>query len=408
MFGWEYPPWRSGGLATATAGLVKGLLARGMEVTLVVPFSISGSAEPRLSLRSAARPPSRLRRVRVRTPVGPYGGAEEYVLAHREATRGTSGAAIYGADLMEEVERLAAVAGEFARSEPHDVIHVHDWITYRAGIEARRVSGRPVVAHIHATEYDRAGEGADPEIAGREREGLLAADRVIANSHALKRQIVSRYGIPATRVDVVHWGIDPDGPTWDGGTPSPLPPDTPVVLFLGRVTRQKGPDHFVELARRVADHVPEARFVIAGTGDLLPRVLERAVELGLAERVLFAGPLEGSEVHRAFRMARVCVMPSVSEPFGLVALESLRAGTPCLVPRGSGASEVLRHALAVDFWDLEEMTNKVVAILRHPQLREELSVRGSAEVRSRRFSLEEAARGTEAAYRAVLSPGGAA
>jgi glycogen(starch) synthase len=153
------------------------------------------------------------------------------------------------------------------------------------------------------------------------------------------------------------------------------------------------------MARRVAAFVPEARFVMAGTGDMLPVIIEQAVTAGLAERMHFAGGLDGVEVDRAYRLARVCVMTSVSEPFGLVALESLRAGTPCLIPRGSGAAEVLRAALPVDFWDIEEITNKVVSILRHPVLHAELRRHGLEEVGASRFSLEEPARLTEAAYR---------
>jgi len=175
-----------------------------------------------------------------------------------------------------------------------------------------------------------------------------------------------------------------------------------VVLFLGRVTRQKGPEYFVEAARRVLEHVPDARFVVAGTGDLLPMVIERSAWLGLADRLHFAGPLQGAEVDRAFRLARLCVMTSVSEPFGLVALESLRAGTPCIVPRDSGAAEALRHALRVDFWDIDQLTNQIVAVLRHAALHAELQERGRAEVAGPRFTLDEPARLTEAVYRRAI------
>lgn len=400
MFGWEFPPYQSGGLATATVGLVKGLLRRDIDVTLVVPFPVEDVGVTGFRLVSATWGAERLRRFRVPSPALPYAGVEEYALT-RERVRGTEGRAVYGRNLFQEVERLAAIAGDIAEREPHDVIHVHDWITYRAGIAARARSGRPVVAHIHATEFDRAGEGENPLIAEREREGLLAADRVISNSAALKRQVVERYGIPEGKVSVVHWGIDDDYDAWTGPA-SPLPADTPVVLFLGRVTRQKGPDYFIEMAGRVARYVPDARFVVAGGGDLLPRVIERAAELGIADRVHFAGPVHGLEVDRAFRAATVCVMPSVSEPFGLVALESLRAGTPCVVPRTSGVAEVLRNAFKVDSWDLDELTHTVVALLQHPPLRAELSERGLEELRTPRFSLDEPARLTETVYRRAI------
>jgi glycosyltransferase involved in cell wall biosynthesis len=402
MFGWEFPPFQAGGLATATLGLVKGLLGRGIEVTLVVPFAAAATELPNLRLVSAAEPRPGLRAIRVDSPLMPYESAEEYqVLSERR--RGTRGAAVYGANLFDEVERYAAIAERIAAEEPHDLIDTHDWLTFEAGRRARAVSGKPLVAHIHATEYDRCGGPGNPEIHRRERAGMLEADRVISNSHVLKRQVVAQYGISAERIDVVHFGIDAT-PELEELAPVPVAAGRPTVLFLGRVTRQKGPEHFIEVARRVADLVPEAQFVMAGSGDLLPRVIERTAELELSDRVHFAGPVKGAEVDRLYQAADVCVMPSVSEPLGLVALESLRNGTPCVIPNNAGVAEVLRHALRVDFWDVEEMANKVVAVLRHAPLWEELSEAGSREVRSPRLGLDEAAGKTEAAYRRALAP----
>ena len=402
MFGWEFPPFQAGGLATATLGLVKGLLGRGIEVTLVVPFAAAAADVPNLRLVSAAEPRPGLRSIRVDSPLAPYAGAEEYLVLSEARASGPHGGSLYGANLFDEVERYAAVAGLIAAEEPHDLIDTHDWITFEAGRRARAVSGKPLVAHIHATEYDRCGGPGNPEIHRRERLGLLEADRIISNSAILKRQVVERYAIPAELIDVVHFGIDaPAGQ--DDLDDLPVAAGRPTVLFLGRVTRQKGPEYFVEVARRVADHVPEAQFVMAGTGDLLPRVIERAVELDLADRVHFAGPAKGPEVDRLYRAADVCVMPSVSEPLGLVALESLRNGTPCVIPRTAGVAEVLRHALRVDFWDVEEMANKVVGLLHHAPLWQELSEAGLREVRSPRLGLDEAARKTEEAYRKTLT-----
>jgi glycosyltransferase involved in cell wall biosynthesis len=401
MFGWEFPPFQAGGLATATLGLVKGLLNRGIEVTLVVPFSLSAASEvPNLRLVSAADPRPGLRSIRVDSPLAPYAGAEEYrVLA--EQGGGTSGGAVYGADLFAEVERYAAIAQRIAREEPHDLIDTHDWITFEAGRRARAVSGKPLVAHIHATEYDRCGGPGNPEIHRREALGMLLADRVVSNSHMLKGQVVERYGIPAEKIDVVHFGIEaPDelAPLDD----VPVTRGRPTVLFLGRVTRQKGPEYFLDVARRVADHVPAAEFILAGTGDLLPGMIERAVELDLADRMHFAGAVKGAEVDRLYRAADVCVMPSVSEPLGLVALESLRNGTPCIIPKTAGVAEVLRHAMRVDYWDVDDMADKVIGLLGHPQLWEELSDGGLDEVRDARLGLDEAARRTGEAYAVVL------
>jgi glycosyltransferase involved in cell wall biosynthesis len=406
MFGWEFPPFQAGGLATATLGLVKGLLSRGIEVTLVVPFSLSAAPDvPSLRLVSAADPRPGLRSIRVDSPLAPYAGAEEYQVLAGQARSGTTGGAVYGANLFEEVGRYAAIAEQIAIEEPHDLIDTHDWITFEAGRRARAVSGKPLVAHIHATEYDRCGGPGNPEIHRREALGMMLADRVVSNSASLKRQVVECYGVPAHKIDVVHFGIEV------ADEPAPLDEvpvvrGRPTVLFLGRVTRQKGPELFVEVARRVADHVPEAEFILAGTGDLLPRVIERAVELGLADRMHFAGAVKGAEVDRLYRAADVCVMPSVSEPLGLVALESLRNGTPCIIPKTAGVSEVLRHAMRVDFWDVDDMADKVVGVLGQPVLWDELSQAGLDEVRSPRLGLEEAARKTGDAYAAALGAPG--
>jgi glycosyltransferase involved in cell wall biosynthesis len=398
MFGWEFPPFQAGGLATATLGLVKGLLNRGVEVTLVVPFSLSAACEvPNLRLVSAADPRPGLRSIRIDSPLAPYAGAEGYRVLAEQGAAGTSGAAVYGADLFAEVERYAAIAERIAREEPHDLIDTHDWITFEAGRRARAISGKPLIAHIHATEFDRCGGPGNPEIHRREALGMLLADRIVSNSHMLKGQVVERYGIPPEKIDVVHFGIEaPD--ELASLDDVPVTCGRPTVLFLGRVTRQKGPEYFLDVARRVADHVPAAEFILAGTGDLLPGMIERAVELDLADRMHFAGAVKGDEVDRLYRAADVCVMPSVSEPLGLVALESLRNGTPCIIPKTAGVAEVLRHAMRVDYWDVDDMADKVIGLLGHPQLWEELSDGGLDEVRDARLGLDEAARRTEEAY----------
>ena len=402
MFGWEFPPFQAGGLATATLGLVKGLLARGIEVTLVVPFAATGTDVAGLRLVSAAEPRPGLRSIRIDSPLQPYAGAEEYLVLS-ERRPGTSAGSVYGINLFDEVERYAEVAALIAAEEPHDLIDTHDWITFEAGVRARGVSGKPLIAHIHATEYDRCGGPGNPEIHRRERAGMLQADRVISNSAMLRRKVVEHYEIPGEKIDVVHFGIDVTLEQ-NEGEDLPVAAGRPTVLFLGRVTRQKGPEYFIEVARRVADHVPPVQFVLAGTGDLLPRVIERAVELDLADRVHFAGPVQAAEVDRFYRSADVCVMPSVSEPLGLVALESLRNGTPCVIPKESGVAEVVRNAFRVDFWDVEEAANKVVGVLTYSALREELSDVGLAEVRSPKLGLDQAARKTAVAYeRALLS-----
>ena len=405
MFGWEFPPYQAGGLATATLGLVKGLLQTGLQVTLVVPFPIDGRVLPELRLVSTAGLRVALRRVRVPSPLTPYGGVGEYAAGRAAAARripGTRGTTPYGVDLFHEIERFSDVAAEIAETEPHDVIDCHDWITYPAARRAHEVSGRPLVAHIHATERDRSGAGENAEIRRREREGLLAADHIICNSLRMRRQVVESYKVDPARIHVVPWGLDDPSAAPDVPEPQPFPDDEPVVLFVGRVTSQKGPEYFIEMARRVADVVPHVRFVVVGTGDLLPQIIDRTVELGLAERVHFTGGVSGPDVDRAFRMATVCVMPSVSEPFGLVALESLRNGTPVIVARNAGVAEVVRNALRADFWDIERMADQVAGIIRYHELHRELRAHGLEEVTHPRFGLAEPARRTVDIYQRAL------
>ncbi|MGE0555747.1 MAG: glycosyltransferase family 4 protein [Gemmatimonadales bacterium] len=405
MFGWEFPPYQAGGLATATVGLVKGLIGEGVDVTLVVPFPVDHSPIDALRLIGADDAPSdRLVVHRIETPLEPYATAARYqeVYARTRPKAGTT-RPIYGRDLLAEVDRYTTLAGEIARREPHDLIDAHDWITFGAGIAAREASGRPLVAHLHATEYDRAGGPGNAAILERERRGLRAADRVICNSHRLAAQCAERFEVARDSIDVVHWGIDrePD-PRPAADVATGLGPDTPVVLFLGRVTGQKGPDYFIEMAGRVTRYQPRARFVVAGSGDMLPGLMERAAELGIADRVIFTGGLGPHEVQRVFRLADVCVMPSRNEPFGLVALESLLQGTPCILPKDAGVSEVVQNAFKVDYWDVEAMTDRVVALLKHRVLRRELSERGRAELDLPRFTLAEAARHTLRSYRTLI------
>src|ERR1700722_8519456 len=396
MFGWELPPFRAGGLATATMGLVKGLLRNRIDVTLVVPFAASDAPLPGLRLVSAPRLALR----RLDTLLSPYTSAAAYLAerARYDPPGGRGPSAVYGPDLFAEVDRYAALAAAIAADEPHDVIDTHDWLTFSAGRHARAISGKPMVAHIHATELDRAAAGhANPAIFDRERDGLHAADHIIANSHFLERRVVDDFGVDPARVDVVHWGID--GPRVDPTAPVDRPLSRPVVLFVGRVTYQKGPRYFVDLAKRVAAFVPRARCVIAGDGDALPDTLDYAVDIGVSDRILFTGGLSGTDIPRVYRLADVCVMPSVHEPYGLVALESLRNGTPCIIPIGSGVAEVLENAIKVDFWDVDAMANAVVAMARYPALHATIRERGLDEVNAPRFTLDEPARRTADVYR---------
>jgi glycosyltransferase involved in cell wall biosynthesis len=291
----------------------------------------------------------------------------------------------YGPELMSEVARYALAVGELARGLAVDVVHAHDWMTYPAGLLAARLLGRPLVAHMHATEFDRSGEHPNERVAAIERQGMFGARLVAPVSHYTAGIVRRRYGVPAERIRVVHNAVTHREQLSDWRVERGIL--EPLVLFLGRVTFQKGPDYFLEAAARVVAVEKKVKFVVAGSGDMLARMIERSAELGLARHIHFTGFLRGKDVERIFAMADLYVMPSVSEPFGITPLEAMALDTPAIVSRQSGVSEVLAHALKVDFWNVEELADKILAVLRRPALREALAENGRAEVRRLHWDL---------------------
>jgi len=285
----------------------------------------------------------------------------------------------YGGDMFQQIQRYALLAVRLALTETFDVIHAHDWMTYPAGLAVAAVTGKPLVVHIHSTEFDRSGEHVNQQIYDIERQGMEQADRVIAVSYLTRRILMERYGISSARIDVVYNAID-----MNNGQALPPPAirrDEKIVLFLGRITMQKGPEYFLMAAKRVLEIEDNVRFVMAGSGDMIQRSIELAAHLGIGHKVMFTGFLRGRDVARVFKMADLYVMPSVSEPFGIAPLEALSHDVPVLISKQSGVSEVLTHVLKVDFWDVDEMANKIVAVLRHPPLQRTLRQHGSFEVR---------------------------
>jgi glycogen(starch) synthase len=379
MFGWEFPPAITGGLAVATEGLVRGLLRKGARICLVLPHSPS---------------PVRIRGLTV-LDAAAFGATREGPAALLSSY--ASPAKPYGADLVTEVLRFAEAAGRIARQERFDVIHAHDWLTYLAGLEARRVSGRPLVVHVHSTELDRAGNLANRFVRDIEERGVRLADRVIAVSRYTAGRVAVAYGVPRSRLRVVHNAIDAAGARHAAAARRP-----PLVLFAGRVTQQKGPEFFLEAAALVAREIPRARFVVAGTGDLLPAMIERAEALGIRRRVDFAGFVPPRKLARLYSRADVFVSPSLSEPFGLTALEALAHGTPAIVSRQAGVTEVVRNLLCVDFGDVEDLAVKMIAVLLSPRIARAFAARGRAEVR--RLPWKDAAEECLRVYEETLGP----
>ncbi len=405
MFGWEFPPFISGGLGTACYGLTKAIDDLGIKVTFVLPRPVDHKYSGHVRLLSPGCEKSvgtaqfsELKNVvfhTIASPLEPYSTPltyqqriEQLVRQKRElqasrVSTETIGMADYTGDMYAEVHRFAAVAVELARGEQFDIVHAHDWMTFPAGIAVASISGRPLVVHVHSTEFDRSGEHVNQMIYDIERRGMEQADKVIAVSNYTRHIIMSRYGVSGGKVRVVYNGVEQDPKA--ALAESSIGKDEKIVLFLGRITMQKGPEYFLAAAKKVLEVMDNVKFVMAGSGDLLPRAVEMAAELGIGHKVLFTGFLHGEDVQRIYRMADLYVMPSVSEPFGIAPLEALGNEVPVIISKQSGVSEVLTHALKVDFWDVDEMANKIIAVLKYPPLGITLRHHGNFEVRKLRW-----------------------
>jgi glycosyltransferase involved in cell wall biosynthesis len=269
-----------------------------------------------------------------------------------------------------------------ARNEQFDVIHAHDWMTYPAGLAVAAATGKPLVVHVHSTEFDRSGDNVNQVVYDIERRGMHGACRVVCVSYLTRSAVQHRYGVNPAKIDVVYNGVE-NGPSGNGA----VRPNTgisrgdKIVLFLGRITMQKGPEYFVGAAKKVLEKYDKVKFVMAGTGDKIRDVIELAAAEGIGHKVLFTGFLRKNDVERVFRMADVYVMPSVSEPFGIAPLEAISNDVPVIISKTSGVAEVLTHALKVDFWDTHEIANKILAVLRHPPLSNTLREYADMEVR---------------------------
>lgn len=401
MFGWEFPPHISGGLGTACYGLTKGLALNGVDVTFVMPKA-SGDEDQsyaRIVNASDVEVDTRYSEffnsqqntdfIQVNSKLIPYVGLDDYFnvvnqiesgLIEQECTgekRKYLFSGAYGKNLMEEVNRYAQVAAEIAKNEEFDLIHAHDWLTYRAGIAAKRISGKPLVVHIHATEYDRSGENNRNDIVyGMEKEGMSAADAVCAVSDLTRNIVIEKYGIEARKVYTLHNAVVPT----DKKIERQKFVKEKIVTFLGRVTFQKGPDYFVETAKRVLEKDPNVRFVLAGDGDMMQHVISRVAELGISDRFHFTGFLRGADIDKMFGMSDVYVMPSISEPFGISPLEAMRAKVPVVISKQSGVAEVLKHAIKVDFWDIEATADAIYGLLHYPALSKLFADKGEEEV----------------------------
>lgn len=415
MLGWEFPPYISGGLGTACQGITDGLTQLGHEIIFVLPKVLGAINTARLQLLSAAdfscplyteelEPvlPSKpqtiaaeLKLLPIDSPLQPYFSSAQY--SSRPHIDGLATAmdgdqleyvaspqaGDYGQNLVAEVIRYGMAVGSLAMTHSFDIIHAHDWMSVFAGVNARLVSGKPLILHIHSLEIDRSGANVNGEILEIESYGLKQADHIIAVSHYTKSRIVNFYGIAPERITVVHNAVSQQEARRQRATVGDK--NIKTVFFLGRITFQKGPDYFVEAAARVLQIMPNVRFIMAGTGDMTRQMVERVAELGIGANFHFTGFLKGKEVENAYAMSDLYVMPSVSEPFGISPLEAMSYDVPVIISKQSGVSELIKHALKVDFWNIDEIADRIVALLRHPVLADELKDRGWEEIKKIRW-----------------------
>ena len=390
MFGWEFPPHISGGLGTACDGLTKGLAKHQVEILFVMPTAsgdedqsavriINASDVAAFETREDARNLlEKVQFLQVTSNLIPYLGPDEFteqVNLEREKEwnefRISFGqkykfSGTYGSNLMEEVMRYALVASSIAKHHDFDVIHAHDWLTNMAGIAAKRVSGKPLVIHVHATEFDRTGEHVNEQVYELEKRGMEEADRIIAVSDLTRNTIINKYHINPRKVVTVHNAVDFS--TVEDREISRGVPEK-IVTFLGRITYQKGPEYFIEAAYKVLQKTQNVRFVMAGSGDMFNRSIRRVAKLGISSHFHFTGFLRGEDVKNMFAYSDVYVMPSVSEPFGISPLEAMRAGVPAIISKQSGVAEVLHHAIKVDFWDVHALADAIYGLLTYPALK---------------------------------------
>lgn len=403
MFGWEFPPHISGGLGTACYGLTKGLShIPGLEVTFVVPKAYGDEDLSKMSLVGANNIKIKKRTLRYRhfqktldyievhSRLIPYLDQEEFWKHTRNTSQNKtellnvneSGkvnfSGKYGANLMQEIRDYAIVANLIAQDNDFDIIHAHDWLTYPAGIAAKEASGKPLIVHVHATDFDRSGGSVNPAVFEIEKRGLEAADRVITVSNLTRNIVIEKYGIPPDKVVTVYNAVEPLDEIHKQKLKKGV--NEKIVTFLGRITMQKGPEYFIEAAHRVIQKMDNVRFVMAGSGDMMEKMIRRAAQLKITHKFHFTGFLRGEEVFEMLAMSDLYVMPSVSEPFGISPLEAMQSNVPVLISHQSGVAEILTYAIKTNFWDVDAMADAIYGVLNYPGMARMFVNHGKTEV----------------------------
>lgn len=423
MFGWEFPPHIAGGLGTACYGLTKGLSNfKDVEVTFTVPKAYGDEDQESIRLIGAndvfisekyvnyQNFFKRIKLIEVGSFLVPYVGPEEYAVLSEKYSSETkylvetqvkgklNFSGKYGTDLFQEISNYAIVAAVLSMEQDFDVIHAHDWLTYPAGLAAKAVSGKPLVVHVHATDFDRSGGNVNPAVFDIEKKGMEGADKVITVSNLTRDIVIQKYGIPAEKVVTIYNAVEPVSEDERATVRRGM--NDKVVTFLGRITMQKGPEYFIEAAHKVIKRMDNVRFVMAGSGDMMRRMIRRAARLGITDKFHFTGFLKGEDVYRMFSISDVYVMPSVSEPFGISPLEAMQSNVPVIISYQSGVSEILKHAIKVNFWDIDAMADAIYGLLNYEALSDFFKKYGKQEVDDLRW--ENSARKVRDVYKSIL------
>ena len=393
MFGWEFPPHILGGLGTASYGLTKGMAENGnMDISFVIPKPHGDEDKSFARIIGACDTPIAWRDTdwdyvnsRIGNVMDPqlYFDLRDHIYADFNYMNVNDLGCIdfsgrYPDNLLEEINNYSIVAGVIARTVDFDIIHSHDWLTYPAGIHAKQVTGKPLVIHVHATDFDRSRGNVNPTVFGIERDGMLNADHIITVSNLTRRTVIEKYGIDPAKVTTVHNAVEPLSEELKN-IQVPKSKEK-VVTFLGRITMQKGPEYFVEAAAKVLAKAPYARFVMAGSGDMMDQMIRLAAARNISDRFHFTGFMKGKQVYEVLKASDVYVMPSVSEPFGISPLEAMQCGVPSIISKQSGCAEILSKCIKVDYWDIDAMADAMYALCMYPSLHEYLQVEGKKEV----------------------------
>ena len=393
MFGWEFPPHILGGLGTASYGLNKGMFNNGdMDITFVIPKPYGDEEKGFARIIGAGNTPVAWRDVswdyvenRIGKVMDPqlYFDLRDHIYADFNYLKLNDLGCIefsgrYPDNILEEINNYSIVAGVIARTVDFDIIHSHDWLTYPAGIHAKNVTGKPLVIHVHASEFDRSRGKPNPTVFAIEKDGMMNADHIITVSELTRRTVIDKYGIDPAKVTTVHNAVIPLSD--ELLNLKKRESKDKVITFLGRITMQKGPEYFVEAAAKVLQKNKNVRFVMAGGGDMEAAMIKLAAKRGIADRFHFTGFLRGKEVYQMFRDSDVYVMPSVSEPFGISPLEAMEMGVPSIISKQSGCAEILENVIKTDYWDIDAMADAMHALISYPALHNTLRDRGIEEI----------------------------